>query len=213
MDPENLALSAGTGLPGDLKIKSTVSLGCVFVIEALWEKLGTKRTFSEIARRKGLKAPYERALLAMTVYATRKTKGNNLRKFGRAKEGTWGPQVVVALAVTREGIPVRCWVFPGNTTNVDTVEQVRKDLRGWNPGRALFVADASMNSQRTIEKSSQGLAASICSPVVCQAHLRSSRPQNTMADGSLRQMAIPSIWKMLPAAIRGLWLLNVVFVR
>ena len=72
---------------------------------------------------------------------------NNLRKFGRAKEGTWGPQVVIALAVTREGIPVRCWVFPGNTTDVDTVEQVRKDLRGWDLGRALFVADAGMNSE------------------------------------------------------------------
>jgi hypothetical protein len=53
-----------------------------------------------------------------------------LRKFGRAKEGNWGPQVVVALAVTREGLPVRSWVFPGNTTDVDTVAQVRKDLRG-----------------------------------------------------------------------------------
>jgi transposase len=71
----------------------------------------------------------------------------NLRKFGRAKEGTWGPQVVVALAVTRDGIPVRSWVFPGNTTDVDTVEQVRADLRGWNLGRALFVADAGMNSE------------------------------------------------------------------
>jgi hypothetical protein len=30
-----------------------------------------------------------------------------LRKFGHAKEGNWAPQVVVALAVTRDGIPVR----------------------------------------------------------------------------------------------------------
>jgi transposase len=70
------------------------------------------------------------------------------RRFGRAKEGNWGPQVVVALAVTREGLPVRCWVFPGNTTDVDTVERVRKDLRGWKLGRALFVADAGMNSEK-----------------------------------------------------------------
>lgn len=69
------------------------------------------------------------------------------RKFGKAKEGTWGPQVVVALAVTREGLPVRCWVFPGNTTDVDTIKRIRKDLRGWKLGRALFVADAGMNSE------------------------------------------------------------------
>jgi hypothetical protein len=70
-----------------------------------------------------------------------------LRKFGHAKEGFWAPQVVVALAVTREGIPVRSWVLPGNTTDVSTVEKVRADLRGWNLGRAMFVADSGMNSE------------------------------------------------------------------
>jgi len=71
----------------------------------------------------------------------------SLRQFGHSKEGTWSTQVVVALAVTRDGIPVRSWVLPGNTTDVNTVEKVRADLRGWNLGRALFVADSGMNSQ------------------------------------------------------------------
>lgn len=31
-----------------------------------------------------------------------------LCKFGKSKENIWSPQVVVALAVTREGLPVRC---------------------------------------------------------------------------------------------------------
>jgi len=70
-----------------------------------------------------------------------------LRKFGHSKEGVWTPQVVVALAVTREGLPVRCWVFPGNTSDAKTIEHVRADLRGWKLGRALFVADSGMNSQ------------------------------------------------------------------
>ena len=72
--------------------------------------------------------------------------GAGLRKFGHSKEGFWAPQVVVALAVTREGIPVRSWVLPGNTADVSTVERVRADLRGWNLGRAMFVADSGMNS-------------------------------------------------------------------
>jgi transposase len=55
--------------------------------------------------------------------------------------------VVVALAVTRDGIPVRSWVLPGNTSDVSTVEQVRADLGDWNLGRALFVADSGMNSE------------------------------------------------------------------
>lgn len=68
------------------------------------------------------------------------------RAFGYAKEGAWSPQVVVALAVTREGFPVRSWVFPGNTADVATVKKIRDDLRGWKLGRALFVADSGMNS-------------------------------------------------------------------
>src|SRR5271157_3754573 len=72
--------------------------------------------------------------------------GSGFRKFGHSKNGTWSPQIVVALAVTREGLPVRSWVFPGNTSDVDTVKKVRQDLRGWKLGRALFVADSGMNS-------------------------------------------------------------------
>jgi transposase len=72
--------------------------------------------------------------------------GPGFRKYGHSKDGTWSPQIVVALAVTREGLPVRSWVFPGNTSDVDTVKRVREDLRGWKLGRALFVADSGINS-------------------------------------------------------------------
>jgi transposase len=70
-----------------------------------------------------------------------------LRKRGKSKEGVWTPQVVVALAVTRDGLPVRSWVFPGNTADVTTIEKIKSDLRGWNLGRTLFVADSGMNSK------------------------------------------------------------------
>ncbi len=72
---------------------------------------------------------------------------DGLRKYGHPKDGTWAPQVVVALAVTREGIPVRSWIFPGNTSDVTTVKKVKEDLKGWKLGRTLFVADAGMNSE------------------------------------------------------------------
>jgi len=76
----------------------------------------------------------------------RELLSKGLRKYGHCKEGFWAPQVVVALAVTRSGLPVRSWVFPGNTPDVNTVKQVREDLRRWKLGRALFVADSGMNS-------------------------------------------------------------------
>lgn len=72
-----------------------------------------------------------------------------LRKYGHPKEGGWAPQVVVALAVTRDGLPVRSWVFPGNTSDVTTVERVKADLKDWRLGRALFVGDSGMNSEAT----------------------------------------------------------------
>ena len=69
-----------------------------------------------------------------------------LRQYGRPKDGSWSVQVMVALAVTREGLPVRSWIFPGNTTDVAPVAKVKQDLKGWKLGRALFVGDGGFNS-------------------------------------------------------------------
>ncbi len=51
------------------------------------------------------------------------------------------PQVVIGLAVTREGIPVRCWCWPGNTNDMTVLRQVKDDLRGWRLGRVITVVD------------------------------------------------------------------------
>lgn len=75
------------------------------------------------------------------------TEHDDLRTYGYSKGGTWTAQVVVALAVTREGIPVRSWVLPGNTADVSTIAQVKADLREWKLGRVLLVGDAGMNSE------------------------------------------------------------------
>jgi transposase len=218
--------NGGTYLPDNLKIERTVGFGTVLVIEALWDIIGLKKTFLDIAKTNGLPECYERALFAMTanrlcapdsklgvwerwldtvylpscselklrhmyeamdmlhtnIAEVEKTvffhtanlfnlevdlvfydtttasfttdyaddpddPTTHLRQYGHSKEGTWSTQVVVALAVTRDGIPVRSWVLPGNTSDVSTVERVRTDLRGWNLGRALFVADSGMNSE------------------------------------------------------------------
>ena len=49
-----------------------------------------------------------------------------LRKRGKSKNGRDdAPQLVVGLAVTRDGLPVCHWIFPGNTVDVSTVEQVQ----------------------------------------------------------------------------------------
>jgi hypothetical protein len=53
-------------LPKDLTLIGTVELGTV-VVEALWLRLGIGQIFKEIAKSKGYKEHYERALLAMTA--------------------------------------------------------------------------------------------------------------------------------------------------
>jgi hypothetical protein len=71
-----------------------------------------------------------------------------LRKRGHSKNGRGdAPQIVVGLAVTRDGLPVRSWVFSGETNDVTTVAKVKEDLRGWRLGRCVFVGDAGMNSE------------------------------------------------------------------
>ena len=62
----------------------------------------------------------------------------------------------MALAVTREGLPVRSWVLPGNTTDATTIAKVKADLRGWKLSRCLFVADAGMDSEDNRKLLSQG---------------------------------------------------------
>lgn len=78
------------------------------------------------------------------------------RKRGYSKNGRSDvPQIVVGLAVTREGFPVRHWVFPGNTVDVSTVSRVEEDLRGWQLTRCLFVGDAGMVSQANLQSLSR----------------------------------------------------------
>lgn len=80
-----------------------------------------------------------------------------LRKRGYSKNGRDDvPQIVIGLAVTRDGLPVRSWVFPGNTGDVTTIEQVKQDLRGWRLGRCVFVGDAGMTSEDNRRKLALG---------------------------------------------------------
>ncbi|MDP4029707.1 MAG: IS1634 family transposase [Gallionella sp.] len=80
-----------------------------------------------------------------------------LRKRGHSKNGRGdAPQIVVGLAATRDGFPVRHWVFPGNTVDVTTVARVKKDLSGWQLTRCLFVGDAGMASQANLQTLSKG---------------------------------------------------------
>jgi Transposase DDE domain len=69
------------------------------------------------------------------------------RTFGHSKDHrTDLPQVVIAMAVTRDGIPVRCWTFPGNQADTTIIRTIKDDLDGWNLRRLVWVADRGFAS-------------------------------------------------------------------
>jgi hypothetical protein len=68
---------------------------------------------------------------------------------------TWGkskdhrddlPQVVIGMAVTRDGVPLRVWCWPGNTADSALIRQVKDDMRGWSLSRVVWVADRGFTS-------------------------------------------------------------------
>jgi Transposase DDE domain len=80
-----------------------------------------------------------------------------LRRRGHSKEGRDNdPQVIVALAVTRDGMPVRSWVLPGDTADVTAVQRLKDDLRQLRLGRALFVGDAGLYAKASLAELSKG---------------------------------------------------------
>ena len=57
------------------------------------------------------------------------------------------PQIVIGMAVTRGGIPVRIWCWPGNTADSALIRQVKRDMRDWTLAKVVWVADRGFASQ------------------------------------------------------------------
>src|SRR5271165_3069285 len=69
------------------------------------------------------------------------------RAFGKSKDHRDDlPQVVIGMAVTRDGIPVRVWCWPGNTSDSALIRQVKDDMRDWSLSRVVWVADRGFTS-------------------------------------------------------------------
>jgi transposase len=50
------------------------------------------------------------------------------------------------MAVTRTGIPIRVWCWPGNQADQPLIRQVRDELREWKVCRVVWVADRGFQS-------------------------------------------------------------------
>jgi transposase len=73
------------------------------------------------------------------------------RRYGHSKDHRPDlPQIIIGLAVTREGIPVRVWCWPGNTNDQTVLPEVRDGLRGWRLGRVVTVVDRGLSSDANL---------------------------------------------------------------
>jgi len=95
------------------------------------------------------------AALADTSGGDGATKAG-FRTYGKSKDHRDDlPQIIVGMAVTRSGIPVRVWCWPGNTTDSALIRQVKHDLRDWTLARVIWVADrgfASAENRRYLRR-------------------------------------------------------------
>jgi len=66
-----------------------------------------------------------------------------LRAYGKhADHREYPPQVVIGMAVTRDGIPVRTWCWQQATAQPALIRQVRDDMRDWAPSRVIWVSSS-----------------------------------------------------------------------
>jgi Transposase DDE domain len=120
-----------------------------------------------------------------------------LRRRGHAKGGPEGaPQMVIALAVTRDGMPVRSWVLPGDTADVATVARVKDDLRAWRLGRCVLVGDAGMYSADNLGELARGLGRYILA--VPMRRLKEAETEVLARPGRYRKLAgnlqVKEVW-------------------
>ena len=57
------------------------------------------------------------------------------------------PQVVIGMAVTKEGVPVRVWTFEGTASDQVIIRKVKDDLGAWGLHRVIWCLDRGFNSE------------------------------------------------------------------
>jgi len=87
---------------------------------------------------------------------------DGLRKRGHSKDARPDlPQIVIGMAVTTGGLPVKLWVWPGDTQDQTVLAEVKADLAGWKLNRTVWVVDAGFTSAANRKVLTQGGSGSI----------------------------------------------------
>ena len=102
------------------------------------------------------------------------------------------------MAVTRDGIPVRVWSWPGNTSDSALIRQVKTDMRDWVLGKVIWVADRGFSSAKNRRFLQQGAGGYIIgeklrteSPLVKAALSRQGRYQQAAGNMQVKEVRLP----------------------
>ncbi len=125
-------------------------------------------------------------------------KTSGFRTHGKSKDSRDDlPQIIIEMAVTRDGIPVRVWCWPGNTADSALIRQVKADMREWVPGKVIWVADRGFSSARNRRFLQQGAGGYIIgeklrseSPHVKTALSRQGRYQQVAGNLQVKEVRI-----------------------
>lgn len=116
----------------------------------------TTSTYFETGRADEPVARDERGRVLAEGEESGAAKAAGFRTYGKSKDSRADlPQVVIGMAVTRGGIPVRVWCWPGNTSDSALIRQAKEDLRDWTLSRVVWVADrgfASAENRRFLRR-------------------------------------------------------------
>ena len=87
------------------------------------------------------------------------------------------PQVVIGMAVTRTGIPIRVWCWPGNSSDQELIRQVKDDL-GPGSSRAWCGLGIAGSSRRRTAGTCSAPAGTTSSGRSCAATTRKPTPRS-----------------------------------
>jgi Transposase DDE domain len=121
------------------------------------------------------------------------------RTHGKSKDSRDDlPQIMIGLAVTRDGIPVRCWCWPGSTSDSALIRQVKDDMRDWTLSRIVWIADRGFSSARNRRFLQRGAGSYIIgeklrseSPLVKAALSRQERYQAVAENLQVKEVRLP----------------------
>ena len=129
---------------------------------------------------------------------TEETGEDAFRLYGHSKDHRPDlPQIIIGLAVTKEGLPVRVWCWPGSTSDQTILPEVKDDIRGWRLGRTITVVDRGFSSADNLAYLRRGGGHFIAgmrmrdgNPLVAQVLSRQGRYQQVKDNLRVKEVSI-----------------------